>query len=321
MFKPPVNPNDGVTLSYLDASVSDAVAVVADDLDNAVTELDENKVNRAGDTMGGVLNMNSHKIQNLPNPIDDFDAVRKLYVEENYLKKASDTAEGPLHMGGFFIDGLPNPTSDSMAAPKVYVDQRVNRSGDTMEGGLDMNNHHIDGLPTPVSANQAVPKSYVDNFETPRCYLHMYQNTDITPKWGSGYVITDWPTLITYSGTFINGRFTPDMTGVYQYNIYLVVGNGPVLNISPGTLCARTFIPSGGTGFTGGVHFKKAPIFRGAGGGGDCVMEMSGLLDVHEGQGIEFAIIGPSHFGAWTIWGQSQANIARVGSLLPNTNP
>ena len=68
--------------NYLDSTTSMTTADVAlDSAIKAVSDVADAAVVRAGDTMGGTLNMSTNKITNLPSPTDDADAATKGYVD------------------------------------------------------------------------------------------------------------------------------------------------------------------------------------------------------------------------------------------------
>ena len=68
--------------NYLDSTTSMTTADVAlDSAIKAVSDVADAAVEKAGDTMGGTLNMSSNRITNLPSPSDDADAATKGYVD------------------------------------------------------------------------------------------------------------------------------------------------------------------------------------------------------------------------------------------------
>jgi len=68
--------------NYLDSTTSMKTADEAlDSATKAVSDVADAAVVRAGDTMGGTLNMSTNKITNLPTPSDDADAATKGYVD------------------------------------------------------------------------------------------------------------------------------------------------------------------------------------------------------------------------------------------------
>ena len=68
--------------NYLDSTTSMKTADEAlDSAIKSVSDVADAAVVRAGDTMGGTLNMSTNKITNLPSPTDDADAATKGYVD------------------------------------------------------------------------------------------------------------------------------------------------------------------------------------------------------------------------------------------------
>ena len=68
--------------NYLDSTTSMKTADEAlDSAIKAVSDVADAAVEKAGDTMGGTLNMSSNRITNLPSPSDDADAATKGYVD------------------------------------------------------------------------------------------------------------------------------------------------------------------------------------------------------------------------------------------------
>lgn len=65
---------DGVTPAIAD---EDAQVINKGQLDTAISEIDDDKVSKSGDTMSGVLNMGTQKITNVANSTDDGDAVNR----------------------------------------------------------------------------------------------------------------------------------------------------------------------------------------------------------------------------------------------------
>jgi len=93
----PVNPTDAATKSYVDVAVSNVLdtapdalntlnelaAAINDDADFAgtITTLIGTKLNKAGDTMTGNLDMGTNKVTTSVDPVDPSDMVRKAYVD------------------------------------------------------------------------------------------------------------------------------------------------------------------------------------------------------------------------------------------------
>ena len=85
-------------------------------------------VNQSGDIMEGSLDMKNNKIINLQNPIDDKDAVTKIYLENIIENKKINKDKLPDTFNGFSmadnrITNLGKPLDDKDAVTKKYVDK------------------------------------------------------------------------------------------------------------------------------------------------------------------------------------------------------
>lgn len=96
----------------------------------------------SGGGMTGPIDMQTSKIVNLGDPVDDGDAVNKLYLDTQlgdtvalYLPLAGGTMTGDIAMGGNSILNLPNPpTEPGEATRKDYVDSTATAAVTTHEG-------------------------------------------------------------------------------------------------------------------------------------------------------------------------------------------
>ena len=72
------------------------------------TQLNDIFLRRDGtNTVIGTINMTGNTLTNLNNPVNDHDAVNKVYVDENAgISKNGDTMLGDLNMNGYKITGL-----------------------------------------------------------------------------------------------------------------------------------------------------------------------------------------------------------------------
>lgn len=106
----------GITVTYNDAAGSLSLSVT------------DNFVNTSGDTMTGVLNMGSNKIQNLAEPTTDHDAATKNYVDSTTVASAGDTMSGNLNMGSNKVTSVGNATAAGDALNKGQFDAHTGAS-------------------------------------------------------------------------------------------------------------------------------------------------------------------------------------------------
>ncbi|KAH3735851.1 hypothetical protein DPMN_042409 [Dreissena polymorpha] len=109
------------------------------------------------------INMDSHNLINVLDPMNAQDAATKNYVDTRAVSKTGDTMTGTLDMNGRAITNLLDPSAAQGAATKSYVDKQdsaqiitlnsyvdthaVSKSGDTMTGDLNMGGRMVKGLP------------------------------------------------------------------------------------------------------------------------------------------------------------------------------
>ena len=144
---------------------------------NAFRAMDNRKLNKAGDTMSGALNMDGNKITNLPTPQQDGDAVPKNYVDRiptvNVDYALSGTSRNPVQNKIIkeALDSKLNKAGDSVSGNlnfgKKYGLYQVNsitiESEEEGTGGIGMKGNPITGLPTPKNKQDAANKEYVDD--------------------------------------------------------------------------------------------------------------------------------------------------------------
>ena len=93
----------------------------------------DKKLDLAGGTMTGELDMGTKKIRNLGSPVSSTDAVSAKFLENfltNYLHYRGGTMSGQIDMANHKIINLPEPTSAKDAATKDFVEKsHVSQSG------------------------------------------------------------------------------------------------------------------------------------------------------------------------------------------------
>ena len=93
----------------------------------------DKKLDLAGGTMTGDLDMGTKKIRNLGAPISSTDAVSAKFLQNfltNYLHYSGGTMSGQIDMNNNKIINLPEPTEDNDAATKDFVEKsHVSQSG------------------------------------------------------------------------------------------------------------------------------------------------------------------------------------------------
>ena len=175
----PASPTDGQEYTYNgiiytwdDTNGVWNAGVLAAGVSYTKAESDDKFVDVSGDAMTGVLSMGNSNIQNVKDPVGDYDAATKHSTLEETAKKVDkkgDAMSGNLSMGTKQINFLGDPVVAGDAVNKKYVDEettrlfddKVAKSGDYMDGNLfliDSNNVPL----TITSPGHAVHKRYVD---------------------------------------------------------------------------------------------------------------------------------------------------------------
>ena len=171
----PVNPQDVVTKVYVDNTKGSGV--IGRKVGDAVS-IKENL-----DFLG------KQKIKNLPEPVDEKDAVTKEYVDEKdavtkeyvddktknlFIDENDNIAFGlNVDMEGNQILGLPEPATDQEPATKKYVDdlqtQYIDKRGNVkFDRNINVGNNRIFAVKDPKKDYEATNKKYVDDTITKR---------------------------------------------------------------------------------------------------------------------------------------------------------
>ena len=131
-------------------------------------------LNVSGDMMNGDLNMQNHRILNLPDPIEETEPCSKKYCEANFLSSTGNAMKGDLNMQRNKIINLPEPTSSAEACTKKYCDDRLANHNPFSEylikspnciklkTNICMDGKKITNLAKPTDLKQAATKEYVD---------------------------------------------------------------------------------------------------------------------------------------------------------------
>lgn len=179
------------------------------------------------------LDVNSHRIVNVADPVNPQDAVTKNYLVTTYVNRSGDimTTDADLTFDGGEVLGLPNiPSSNNAASSKKYVDNQIlatlasvdaqqylHMSGGTMTGSITMAANTPIYLPTPTTGfnldGEVVNKKYVDNaLLNISTYVQKsgdtMTGTFVINSPAVGGVITTNPILTINGSTKLNGNFT-----------------------------------------------------------------------------------------------------------------
>ena len=128
----------GHSIKYLKLDNSDSAAARVAELNLKADSSDLNDYFKLDGTkaMTGNLNMNNHSIQNVKDPVNEYDNINKKYVDNKVNSKA-DSSDLNDYLK---LDGMK-----------------------AMTGNLNMNNHSIQNVKDPVNEYEAANKSYIDN--------------------------------------------------------------------------------------------------------------------------------------------------------------
>ena len=194
----------------------------------------------SGFTMQGNIDMDNHKIGNLPDPTLANDPITKQYANRVYLTHSGFTMQDNIGMDGHEVLGLnSNPSGGTAAVSKDFTDsQYVKKNAD-----IDMNNNRILNLPFPQTSGEPVTKAFAE--------MHYYDYLNILTFEGSmnSHTIThiddmvDTPlngrsnTIVDFSkvGSSYQTAFsvTPKLPkGIYAYEMSIVLTTSRAYNIA-----------------------------------------------------------------------------------------
>ena len=164
-LKTPTDNDDAANKKYVDDSKVDG---------SVFLKLDGTR------SMTGYLDMNNHRIFNIPAPNGSKQPTPLSYTEFAYLKvDGTNSMINDLNINNKKIINLLTPTNNSDAAHKKYVDDSISKQDFTsffkkdgsmvMTSDLNIGGHKIINLEDPASDSDAVNKKYVDE------HLHQTQ--------------------------------------------------------------------------------------------------------------------------------------------------
>lgn len=136
-------------------------------------------------SLSQALNMNTHLINNVVDPVSPQDAATKNYIDtitfSQFLPLIGGTMAGIINMGNHKITNLTDPSAAQDAVTLAYLNSSAGLgaylplSGGTMTGQINMGSNKIISLLDPTNPQDAATKNYVDTVATgltvqPACY-------------------------------------------------------------------------------------------------------------------------------------------------------
>ena len=182
--------------------------------------------------MTGDVNMNNHKIENLPNPTGMTDPTTLGCIHSNYLSlHGQQKMLGNLDMNNNRIFNLPLPTGLNQQVTLVFADRKyLAIDGSTaMLNNLNMNNKKIIHSIPPTSDTDAANKKYVDDSKvdvsnylkidgTNKMTNHKIKNLNDEPTTGTDGVHKNYVDSVV-SHSHVKPSHQKDQSGFLMSNI------------------------------------------------------------------------------------------------------
>jgi len=226
------NETDQYFIPSFSSSQEGKSIVVANDITGFQSQLNT-KLDKAGGTMTGTIDMNSNTIDNIPVPTQPNQPVSKVYLESQLntkLDKAGGTMTGDVNMNSNYIDGLPEPIDDFQPVRKVDLSDTLDQLLPTL---VDLNTEQTitakkifstvpNIMQNPTLSYHGTRKDYVDSSISSKV---PYSLIEIRLKFKDGSC--SLLTLANQSGQTITFSKIPMSTG--EFKLYC---NSPIFTLA-----------------------------------------------------------------------------------------
>lgn len=104
-----------ITIDNIVKGVSNSSILTKAETDASITELEDTRLLKAGDTMSGTLDMGANKITTTYTPVNDADLTTKVYTDDTYIPLSGGTFTGTVTLAA-------DPTNALEPSTKQYAD-------------------------------------------------------------------------------------------------------------------------------------------------------------------------------------------------------